>query len=201
MQPTCSGMSGPSLPGLRGIPTGAPDATPSASRRQAGSFSSRRPSRTADLLRESWRAEVCWSRRLAGRPARGGLHGAARTPAPSKALQGGAMSFREATTADLSLVASWVRTRRECDLWAGSRFGFPFDLHPARPDAPGHHAVRLPARRPRGGGLWPATGKDRERVHLMRVIVKPRRGARALAGRFWASCCDAPAKAAMRASA
>ena len=84
------------------------------------------------------------------------------------------MSFREATTADLSLVASWVRTRRECDLWAGSRFGFPFDPG-TLPDLmrldTAQSVCLLDGREVVAFGQLLA--KDRERVHLMRVIVKP----------------------------
>ena len=84
------------------------------------------------------------------------------------------MSFREATSADVGQVASWLRSRRECELWAGSRFAYPLD-----PDAlpaqlhldttqsvclfDGHDLV----------GFGQLLAADRERLHLMRVIVAP----------------------------
>lgn len=84
------------------------------------------------------------------------------------------MSFREATSADVGQVASWVRSRRECGQWAGSRFEYPLDLDalPAQLHLDttqsvclfdGHDLVAF-------GQLLAA---DRERLHLMRLIVNP----------------------------
>ena len=36
--------------------------------------------------------------------------------------------LRSATLADLSVVASWMPTARDCELWAGWRVRFPIDL-------------------------------------------------------------------------
>jgi GrpB-like predicted nucleotidyltransferase (UPF0157 family)/ribosomal protein S18 acetylase RimI-like enzyme len=84
------------------------------------------------------------------------------------------MSFREATSADLGQVATWVRSRRECELWAGSRFEYPLDLDvlPAQLHLDATQSVCL-----FDGHDLVAFGQlaaaDRERLHLMRVIVEP----------------------------
>jgi ribosomal-protein-alanine N-acetyltransferase len=39
-----------------------------------------------------------------------------------------AISFRPATVADLPIVASWIATARDCELWAGQKVVFPIDL-------------------------------------------------------------------------
>ena len=89
------------------------------------------------------------------------------------------MSFRGGTSADLEAVVSWVRNRRECELWAGSRFEFPLDLGalPAqlRMDTAESVCVLDGQELVAFGQLFP---KSPERVHLTRVIVKPsaRRG-------------------------
>ena len=84
------------------------------------------------------------------------------------------MSFREATTADLGLVASWVRSRRECELWAGSRFDFPLDLGalPERLHMDTAQSICL-LDGPDLVAFGQLLSKDRVRVHLTRVIVKP----------------------------
>jgi len=97
------------------------------------------------------------------------------------------MLFRPGTSADIEAVGSWVRTPRECELWAGPRLGFPLDLGALSAQlgigtmesvcvADGRELVAF-------GQLLP---KSPERVHLMRVIVRPsaRRGGfgRALVG-------------------
>jgi GrpB-like predicted nucleotidyltransferase (UPF0157 family)/ribosomal protein S18 acetylase RimI-like enzyme len=89
------------------------------------------------------------------------------------------MSFRRGTSADLEAVASWVRTRRECELWAGSRFEFPLDLGalPAQlgMDTADSVCVLDGPELVAFGQLFP---RSPARVHLTRVIVKPsaRRG-------------------------
>jgi GrpB-like predicted nucleotidyltransferase (UPF0157 family)/ribosomal protein S18 acetylase RimI-like enzyme len=84
------------------------------------------------------------------------------------------MSFRPSTSADLDAVVSWVRNRRECELWAGSRFEFPLDLGalPAqlRMDTAESVCVLDGQELVAFGQLFP---KSPERVHLTRVIVKP----------------------------
>jgi GrpB-like predicted nucleotidyltransferase (UPF0157 family)/ribosomal protein S18 acetylase RimI-like enzyme len=84
------------------------------------------------------------------------------------------MSFRGGTSADLEAVVSWVRNRRECELWAGSRFEFPLDLGalPAqlRMDTAESVCVLDGQELMAFGQLFP---KSPERVHLTRVIVKP----------------------------
>ena len=84
------------------------------------------------------------------------------------------MSFRGGTSADLEAVVSWVRTRRECELWAGSRFEFPLDFGalPARlgMDTAESLCVLDGQELVAFGQLF---SKSPERVHLTRVIVRP----------------------------
>jgi GrpB-like predicted nucleotidyltransferase (UPF0157 family)/ribosomal protein S18 acetylase RimI-like enzyme len=84
------------------------------------------------------------------------------------------MLFRRGTSADLEAVASWVRTRRECELWAGARFDFPRDLGALASqlgiDTADSVCVLDERELTAFGQLFP---KSPERVHLMRVIVKP----------------------------
>ena len=61
---------------------------------------------------------------LAARPRRAGLHYTESTPMQ----QGCTCSLlRSATSLDLKNVASWIRSKRECELWAGGSVAFPID--------------------------------------------------------------------------
>ena len=79
-----------------------------------------------------------------------------------------------ATVSDLEVVASWIKTRQDCELWAGGRVSFPIDRrvlpaciqfdetnawtwrHMSTPVAFGQLIV-----------------KERRRGHIARVIVHP----------------------------
>jgi [ribosomal protein S18]-alanine N-acetyltransferase len=82
--------------------------------------------------------------------------------------------LRAATLDDVRAVASWVRSARECELWAGPRLPFPLDV------------AQLPARidfsDARSYALWSAgrlvgfgqiVPKSMRRAHLARIIVAP----------------------------
>jgi [ribosomal protein S18]-alanine N-acetyltransferase len=85
-------------------------------------------------------------------------------------------TLRPATLSDLEIVASWVGSARECELWAGWRVRFPIDLA-ALPEtigfsesnafglADGQELVAF-------GQLVVRRGR---RVHLARIIVAPGR--------------------------
>lgn len=85
-----------------------------------------------------------------------------------------AMRFRASTPADLRVVSSWVRTQRECDLWAGPGLDFPLDTN-ALPQLLGlgrTESVSLLD----GHGLvafGQLIAKSSERAHVARVIVRP----------------------------
>jgi ribosomal protein S18 acetylase RimI-like enzyme len=81
---------------------------------------------------------------------------------------------RIAVPIDLEVVASWIGSRRECELWAGP--GVPFPLEPsalpAQIDMPGAMNVALVD----GLGLaafGQAIPRSPGRAHLARVIVRP----------------------------
>ena len=42
-------------------------------------------------------------------------------------MSGGRPTLRPATLSDLDIVASWIGSARECELWAGWRVRFPID--------------------------------------------------------------------------
>jgi ribosomal protein S18 acetylase RimI-like enzyme len=81
---------------------------------------------------------------------------------------------RPATLADLSEVASWIATARDCELWAGWRVKFPID-RTSLPEAIGfaeHSSFSLVSGRDLVA-FGQLVGKDQGRGHLARLIVKP----------------------------
>jgi ribosomal protein S18 acetylase RimI-like enzyme len=82
--------------------------------------------------------------------------------------------LRAATVDDVRSVASWVRTARECELWAGPRLPFPLDVSqlPARIDFQDAKTFALWSgdRLVAFGQIVP---KARRRAHLARIIVAP----------------------------
>lgn len=84
------------------------------------------------------------------------------------------MRRRDATTADLEVVASWICSQCECELWAGSGVRFP-----PEPDA---LAVQIDLANAASICLFEEQGlaafgqllfRTPKRVHLARVIVRP----------------------------
>jgi ribosomal-protein-alanine N-acetyltransferase len=95
------------------------------------------------------------------------------------------LTVRDATLADLEVVASWVSTEEECRLWAGPAVSFP--LLPARlereigfPEAE-NLALFDEAGAAGFGQVVPKTGG---RAHLARVIVRPDARGRSLGHRI-----------------
>jgi len=88
---------------------------------------------------------------------------------------------RPATAVDLEAVASWIRSKRDAQVWAGWRVDFPIDLQslPRAIDFRNDNAFSLIS-----GGELVAFGqlleKPSRRGHLGRIIVNP-----AFRGRGW----------------
>ena len=81
--------------------------------------------------------------------------------------------LRSATLSDLREVASWIRNKRECELWAGRRLGFPID-HGSLPTAIGFadgNAFSLAIHEDLVA--FGQIGKNSRRGHLARLIVNP----------------------------
>lgn len=82
--------------------------------------------------------------------------------------------FRPATLADLHIIAGWILTRRDCELWAGPRIPYPLDvdLLPADIDLFGADSTAMVA-----GNRLLAFGQvidvSGSRAHLARIIVAP----------------------------
>jgi len=84
------------------------------------------------------------------------------------------MLLRSATLSDLKVVASWITSARDCELWAGSRVKFPIDLEslPTGIDLGNPNTFSL-----FDVDLFVAFGqlvrKNPKRGHLGRIIVCP----------------------------
>jgi [ribosomal protein S18]-alanine N-acetyltransferase len=82
--------------------------------------------------------------------------------------------LRPATLTDLELVCTWVRTPRECELWAGARVHFPLTLASLSASIDFVHQGGLVLL---DGGATLAFGqivsKAGRRAHLARLIVAP----------------------------
>jgi [ribosomal protein S18]-alanine N-acetyltransferase len=81
---------------------------------------------------------------------------------------------RDATLADLEVVASWVRTADDCRLWAGPAVSFPLRLERLAAEIGFAEAENLAV----GDEAAPdafgqVAPKDGGRAHLARVIVRP----------------------------
>jgi ribosomal protein S18 acetylase RimI-like enzyme len=87
------------------------------------------------------------------------------------------MNTRPGTLADLEIVASWITSARECEVWAGWRVRYPIDAKtlPAAIQFEDAVAVSLVD----GGDRLAAFGqlivKESQRGHLARLIVSPER--------------------------
>lgn len=82
--------------------------------------------------------------------------------------------LRRATIAELTEVASWITSARECELWAGPRLPFPLDVSalPARIDFDEVRTFAMSSgdRLVAFGQIVP---KALRRAHLARIIVSP----------------------------
>jgi len=86
-----------------------------------------------------------------------------------------AAQFRPATLADVQVVAGWIKTHRDCELWAGPRITYPLDpdLLPADIDLYSADSLAMTA----GDnliGFGQVIHMDARRAHLARIIVAPR---------------------------
>ena len=92
---------------------------------------------------------------------------------PDKAIT--VARFRPATLADIRIIAGWIKTRRDCELWAGPRITYPLDpdLLPADIDLYSADSLTMEA----GDnliGFGQVLHMDARRAHLARIIVAPR---------------------------
>jgi [ribosomal protein S18]-alanine N-acetyltransferase len=99
--------------------------------------------------------------------------------------------LRQATPADLEVVASWITSARECELWAGQRLRFPIDLEqlPRTIELSKTNAFSL-VDDVRVVGFGQLLAKDRGRGHLARIIVSPSARGRGLGARIVESLLD-----------
>ena len=85
-------------------------------------------------------------------------------------------ALRPATLDDLKVVASWVTSARECELWAGWRVRFPIDLR-SLPEEIGFSETNTfslsAGRELMAFGQLVVRGTSR--AHLARIIVSPAR--------------------------
>lgn len=79
-----------------------------------------------------------------------------------------------AEVGDLSVVASWLRSARECELWSGSRVGFPVDV-PKLPEALEWASSRswVAVSATTHAGFGQVVSKAAGRLHLARLITNP----------------------------
>lgn len=82
--------------------------------------------------------------------------------------------FRPAKLSDLKVVASWITSARDCELWAGWRVRFPIDLEllPTAIEFSEANAVSL-FDGERLVAFGQLVAKKEKRGHLARVIVLP----------------------------
>jgi ribosomal-protein-alanine N-acetyltransferase len=84
------------------------------------------------------------------------------------------LTARDATLADLEVVASWVSTEEECRLWAGPAVSFPLLLARLEREIGFAEAENLALRDEAGAaGFGQVVLKAGGRAHLARVIVRP----------------------------
>jgi ribosomal protein S18 acetylase RimI-like enzyme len=83
--------------------------------------------------------------------------------------------FRPATLADIREVAGWIKTRRDCELWAGPRIAYPLDpdLLPADIDLYSADSIAM-VESNRLIGFGQVIHMEKNRAHLARIIVAPR---------------------------
>ncbi len=86
----------------------------------------------------------------------------------------GDLTVRDATLADLEVVASWVRTEEECRLWAGPAVSFPLLSGRLEREIGFTEAENLALCDEAGAaGFGQVVPKAGGRAHLARVIVRP----------------------------
>jgi ribosomal protein S18 acetylase RimI-like enzyme len=83
-------------------------------------------------------------------------------------------SLKRSTVSDLAIVASWIRSARECELWAGWRVRYPIELA-ALTDAIGFATTPSYSLVDGGDlvGFGQLVARGSRRTHLARIIVAP----------------------------
>jgi ribosomal protein S18 acetylase RimI-like enzyme len=83
--------------------------------------------------------------------------------------------LRAATLSDLTVIASWIASARECELWAGRRVRFPID-HAGLPEAIGFAETNSFSLQDTDEvvAFGQLVARGASRAHLARVIVAPR---------------------------
>ena len=83
-------------------------------------------------------------------------------------------SVRDASRADLAVVASWIRSEEECRLWAGPDVSFPLGLERLTAEIGMDEAVNLALADDDGlVAFGQLTRREPRAAHLARVIVRP----------------------------
>jgi len=84
------------------------------------------------------------------------------------------LTVRDATTADLEVVATWVRTAEECLLWAGPAVSFPVEPGVLAGEIEFEEADDLALADEAGvAAFGQLVWRPKRRAHLARVIVRP----------------------------
>jgi ribosomal protein S18 acetylase RimI-like enzyme len=82
--------------------------------------------------------------------------------------------IRDAVPADLTVVASWITTRRECALWAGPGVPFPLELPALATQIGMAGAIDVALEDAQGlAAFGQAHPRPPGRAHLARVVVRP----------------------------
>jgi [ribosomal protein S18]-alanine N-acetyltransferase len=81
---------------------------------------------------------------------------------------------RSAVPDDLAVVASWIGSQRECELWAGPRVPFPLELSALAEQIEMAHAINVALDDEQGlAAFGQALPRGPGRAHLGRIIVRP----------------------------
>jgi phosphinothricin acetyltransferase len=105
---------------------------------------------------------------------------------------------RDAVPADLAVVAPWVGSRRECELWAGPRVPFPLKVSALAAQIEMAEAINVAIEDKQGiAAFGQALARGPGRAHLGRIIVRPDARRRGL-GRILIKALLARAEAAGR---
>jgi [ribosomal protein S18]-alanine N-acetyltransferase len=81
---------------------------------------------------------------------------------------------REAIPADLEVVASWIGSRRECELWAGPGIPFPLETHALAAQIDMARAINVALEDRLGlAAFGQALARSSGRAHLARIIARP----------------------------
>jgi ribosomal-protein-alanine N-acetyltransferase len=83
--------------------------------------------------------------------------------------------FHPATLADIREIAGWIKSRRDCELWAGPRIAYPLDADLLAADIDLYSADSLAmVAGNRLIGFGQIIHMEKDRAHLARIIIAPR---------------------------